>query len=134
MGFPLQFVLSSAAFIEFTLGYILIICLLPRPFAVLITLLFFSTTLVFGRTEIIGHTPLHVTLVVFVLEGPGKLYQAPISLYRELPKRIALAVFGFALFFAILFTAYENFAWSKYSESARSASSVAERTHGLRRW
>ena len=134
MGFPLQFVLSSAAFIEFTLGYILIICLLPRPFAVLITLLFFSTTLVFGRTEIIGHTPLHVTLVVFILEGPGKLYQAPISLYRELPKRIALAVFGFALFFAIVFTAYENFAWSKYSESARSASSVAERTHGLRRW
>jgi hypothetical protein len=70
MGFPLQFVLSSAAFIEFTFGYILIICLLPRPFAVLITLLFFSTTLVFGRTEIIGHTPLHVALVVFLLEGP----------------------------------------------------------------
>ena len=116
MGFPLQFFLTSTAFIEFTLGYLLIICLLPRPFAIVITLIFFSTTLVFGRTETIGHTPLHVALVVFVLEGAGHLHHAPITFYRHLPKRIAFAVVGFVLFFALLFSAYEDFAWRKYGE------------------
>jgi hypothetical protein len=54
--------------------------------------------------------------VVFVLEGAGHLHHAPITFYRHLPKRIAFAVVGFVLFFALLFSAYEGFAWRKFGE------------------
>src|SRR5690606_33268342 len=44
MGLPHDFFLMSCAFIEFTLGYLLIICLLHRPLAIVVTLVFFTTT------------------------------------------------------------------------------------------
>ena len=37
--------------------------------ALLITLVFFATTLVFGKLEVIGHTMLHAALIVFLIEG-----------------------------------------------------------------
>lgn len=106
LGLDLRFFLLAAAFVEFSLGYLLIINLLQRPLALVITLVFFMTTTVFGKLEVIGHTPIHAALIVFLLEGPGTVYRAPITLHRRLGLRSAFAAVNFALLLAILLPLY----------------------------
>ena len=43
-GMDLNFFLMSAAFVEFSLGFLLIVCMLQRPIALAVTVLFMSTT------------------------------------------------------------------------------------------
>ena len=62
LGFPPDFFLMGAAFVELALGYLLLIGLFGRPLALVITVVFLMTTLVFGKLEVIGHTPLHAAL------------------------------------------------------------------------
>lgn len=114
LGLDLDFFLMSAAFVEFALGYLLIICLLQRPLALVITLVFFSTTLIFGKVEVIGHTLAHGALIVFLLEGPGKLYKAPITFHEKLSLRTAFGAVNFAVLLAILLAAYSQGAWHQY--------------------
>ncbi|MGB7339100.1 MAG: DoxX family membrane protein [Phototrophicaceae bacterium] len=97
LGFPPEFFLLGAAFVEFTLGYLLIIGLLGRPLSLVITLVFFTTTLVFGKVEIIGHTHLHAALLVFLLYGPGKHYPAPIDIHRKISWRMAFAAVNYVI-------------------------------------
>lgn len=106
LGLDLRFFLLGAAFVELSLGYLLIINLLQRPLALVITLVFFTTTLVFGKLEVIGHTPIHAALIVFLLEGPGSVYRPPIALHRRLGLRTAFAAVNFALLVAILLPLY----------------------------
>lgn len=114
LGLDIDFFLMSAAFVEFALGYLLIICLLQRPLALVITLVFFSTTLVFGKVEVIGHTLAHGALIVFLLEGPGKLYKAPITFHDRMSLRTAFGAVNFAVLLALLLTAYSQGAWYQY--------------------
>ena len=114
LGLDLDFFLMSAAFVEFALGYLLIICLLQRPLALVITLVFFSTTLIFGKVEVIGHTLAHGALIVFLLEGPGKLYKAPITFHNRMSLRTAFGAVNFALLLAVLMTIYSQGAWYQY--------------------
>jgi hypothetical protein len=114
LGFPLDFFLTAAAFVEFSLGYLLIICLLQRPLALVITLVFFTTTLVFGKTEVIGHTLIHAALVVFVIEGPGHVWPAPYAFHKRLGLRTAFASVNVALLFALLIVPYALLAWNAY--------------------
>lgn len=106
LGLDPAFFLTAAAFIEFTLGYLLIINLLQRPMALVITLTFFLTTVVFGKTEVIGHTLIHASLIVFILEGPGAVFRPPIALHRKLGLRTAFAAVNLALLLAILLPIY----------------------------
>jgi len=106
LGLALDFFLTATAFVEFSLGYLLIINLLQRPMALAITLVFFSTTLIFGKLEVIGHTPTHAALIVFLLEGPGRVYAPPIAFHRRLSLRTAFATVNFALLLAVLLAAY----------------------------
>jgi hypothetical protein len=121
LGLPLSFFLLAAAFVEFSLGYLLIINLLQRPLALVITLVFFTTTLVFGKVEVIGHTPIHAALVVFLLEGPGRVYRPPIALHRGLGLRTAFAAVNFALLLTLLFVPYTYGAARLYRENAAHA-------------
>lgn len=114
MGFDLDFFLIGAAFVEFALGYLLIICLLQRPFALVITLVFFTTTLVFGKLEIIGHTLIHGALIVFLIEGPGNVYSAPITFHKNLKLRAAFGSINFALLLTILLPVYTYSARQQY--------------------
>ena len=114
MGLDLDFFLIGAAFVEFSLGYLLIICLLQRPLALVITLVFFTTTLVFGKLEVIGHTLIHGALIVFLFEGPGNRYRAPITFHKKLKLRAAFASVNFALLLAILLLGYTYSAWQQY--------------------
>ncbi|MGB1286089.1 MAG: hypothetical protein ACPG7F_06115 [Aggregatilineales bacterium] len=107
LGLPPEFFLSSAAFVEIVLGYVLIIGLLGRPMGLTITLVFFTTTLFFGKVEVIGHTHLHAALIVFMLNGAGKAYPAPIDIHRRLDWRVAFAVVNFVIItgvFTLLYT------------------------------
>lgn len=114
LGFDLEFFLTGAAFVEFALGYLLIICLLQRPLALIITLVFFMTTMVFGKLEVIGHTLIHGALIVFLFEGPGTLYKAPVTFHKRLSLRMAFASVNFVLLFGILLSFYTYSAWEQY--------------------
>lgn len=106
LGFELDFFLLAAAFIEFCLGYLLIINLLQRPMALVVTVTFFLTTLVFGKVEVIGHTLIHAALVVFLLEGPGNTFRPPIALHQKPVLRTAFAGVNLLLLLAVLLPVY----------------------------
>lgn len=104
LGLDMVFFLKAAAMVEFGLGFILIIGLLERPIALVITLVFFTTTLVFGKLEIIGHTLLHAALIVFLLEGVGRVYRPPYTFHEKMPLRVAFGALNvIVLFFLLLF-------------------------------
>ncbi len=121
LGLDLRFFLLAAAFVELSLGYLLIINLLQRPLALVITLVFFLTTTVFGKLEVIGHTPIHAALIVFLLEGPGSVYRPPIALHRRTGLRAAFAAVNFALLLAILLPLYAAGARAQARDAQRAA-------------
>lgn len=121
MGLNHEFFLMSCAFIEFTLGYLLMICLLHRPLAVIISLVFFITTSFFGKTEVLGHTILHGALLVFIVKGPGSYYQAPIRFHKSLWLRSVFAMVNFVILFAVLIYPYEKMAQTIYAKSKAEA-------------
>lgn len=106
LGLDAEFFLQGAAFVEISLGFLLIIGLLERPLAAIITLVFFTTTLIFGRVEVVGHTPLHAALVVFLLRGPGNFYRPPIEVHNRMPLKVAFAAVNFVIVIALIAIAY----------------------------
>jgi hypothetical protein len=76
---------------------------------------FFCTALVFGKVEVIGHTPLHGALIVFLLEGPGRVYRPPIALHERLPLRVAFGAVNFLLLLVALLVPYAALAWGRYA-------------------
>jgi hypothetical protein len=114
LGLPTDFFLIGAAFVEFSLGYLLIIALLHRPMALVITLVFFTTTLVFGKVEVIGHTSVHAALIVFLLNGSGTVYRAPINFHTRLPWRVAFGAVNFVVVLLGLLWVYQQGAWQLY--------------------
>lgn len=125
MGLDHEFFLMACAFIEFTLGYLLIICLLHRPLAVVITLVFFITTSFFGKTEVVGHTILHGALLVFIVRGPGHYYQAPIRFHKSLWMRSLFAMVNFVILFVVLAFPYERMAKSAHARSMAAQAAMA---------
>ncbi len=97
LGLDPVFFLQGAAFVEIALGYLLIIGLLERPLAAVITLVFFTTTIIFGKVEIIGHTPLHAALIVFLFSGAGTIYKPPIEIHEKINWRVAFATVNFVI-------------------------------------
>lgn len=118
MGLPHEFFLLACAFVELALGYLLIIGLLQRPLALVITLVFFTTSAFFGKTEVIGHTILHGALLVFAVVGPGHYYPAPIEFHQKLPLRAAFAAVNFVIIVGILGLAYYAMAIPKFQLSS----------------
>ena len=121
--------LTGAAFVEFGLGYLIIICLLERPLAVVITLVFFTTTMVFGKVEIIGHTLLHGCLIVFLLEGPSVIYNRLNRYLTSMPARMSFAVVGLLVVFAALFFPYTALANRKYNNRKEKGAYGAHHEH-----
>lgn len=118
LGLDPNFFLLSAGFIELALGYLLIIGLLERPLSIVITLVFFTTTLIFGKVEVIGHTIIHAALIVFLLEGTShSLYPAPINLHRTLPWRMAFASVNFIIVLGLLIVPYGLMAQMTYNST-----------------
>jgi hypothetical protein len=114
LGFDPNFFRVGAAFVELSLAYLLLICLFERPIAALVTVVFICTTMVFGKTEIIGHTSIHGALIVFLLEGPGTFYRPPIAWHRNVRWRAAFAAVNFVVLLAAGLIAYSAMAWHVY--------------------
>ncbi len=117
LGLEPEFFLVAAAFIELSLGYLLIICLLARPMALTITLVFFLTTMVFGKVEVIGHTMIHAALIVFLLEGPGSGLRPPARFHKTLPLRLAFASVNFVILTGVLMAPYLHLAFQAYEQN-----------------
>ncbi|MFT5193939.1 MAG: hypothetical protein ACI85U_000945 [Candidatus Promineifilaceae bacterium] len=117
LGFEPGFFLQAAAFVELALGYLLIIGLLERPLAATITLVFFLTTLIFGKLEVIGHTPIHAALIVFLFNGPGAFYKPPIAIHQKLNWRVAFGVINFVVIMLIFGLAYTGSARWQYNNA-----------------
>lgn len=119
LGFPPEFFLVGAAFVEFTLGYLLIIGLLGRPLSLVITLVFFTTTLIFGKVEVIGHTHLHAALLVFLLYGPGNAYPAPIDIHKKITWRMAFAAVNYVVLLFVFLGMFAITAQSAFQHEVR---------------
>lgn len=118
MGFPLDFFLVGAAFVELSLGHMLILGLFGRTLALTITLVFLTTTAVLGgKLEVMGHTPVHAALVVFLLEGAGHSFRPPFLAPRTLGRRALLAAGSFVALLVVLLVAYQAGAFHKYEEA-----------------
>lgn len=72
-GFPAPIFLILAGWVELSVGYLMITGVLNRFLSLVVTGLFVTTTMVFGEREIVGHWQLHAALLVFLVEGTGKL-------------------------------------------------------------
>ena len=116
MGFDPGFFLVAAAFVEFSLGFLLIVCLLQRPIAIAITLLFMSTTLVFGKLEFVGHAIVHAALIVFVLRGTGTRFRTPITFFYHIHQRIIFATLSFIIAMLVIIPWYTHTAMGYYNE------------------
>ena len=106
LGLPAEFFLTAAAFVEIGLGFLLIICLFSRSLSITITLVFFLTTCVFGKVEIIGHTLIHASLIVFLLEGAGHSFTPPSMFHKTRFMRMAFATVNFSIALFVLLNAY----------------------------
>lgn len=121
LGFEADFFRVGAAFVELALAYLFLICLFERPIAAVVTLVFIATTIVFGKIEVIGHTAIHGALIVFLLEGRGNFYRAPIAWHSRLPWRLAFASVNYVILLALGLMAYAYTSQQVYLEHAGDA-------------
>jgi hypothetical protein len=119
MGIEAHFFLVAAAFIEFSLGYLMILGLLGRPLGAVVTGVLITTTMVFGRLEVVGHTLLHGALVVFLIEGNGTFYRPPIFIHRKPALRQLFAAVNFVLLLAAMLTFYSMMAEHEHKRAQR---------------
>ncbi|WP_100407897.1 DoxX family membrane protein [Bacillus solitudinis] len=108
-GFPPETFIVLAAFIEFIVGYLLIVGILNRLLALVLTLIFISTTMLFGITEIIGHFMIHIILIIFIIEGVS-FYDPPISIHKTKIDQMVFVFLNFLFVLATFVLLYYRFA------------------------
>lgn len=96
LGLNHEFFVVAAAFVEISLGFMIMVCLQQRLLAVTISLVFVLTTLVFGRAEVVGHTLIHAVLIVFLIAGAGRAIP-PLHWISGVKWRLLAAVMAFAV-------------------------------------
>lgn len=99
-GFPPDLFVVLSAFIEFVVGYLLVVGILNRVLAVALTILFTLTTLIFGYTEVVGHGMIHIVLIIFIIEGVS-FYHPPVKMHKT---RLDQMIFVFLNFLFVLST------------------------------
>jgi len=99
-GFAPELFVVLAAFIEFVVGYLLVVGILNRLLAVVVTVLFILTTTIFGYTEVVGHGMIHIVLLIFIIEGVS-FYHPPITIHKT---RLDQMIFVFLNFLFVLST------------------------------
>jgi uncharacterized membrane protein YphA (DoxX/SURF4 family) len=107
-GFDPSTFVSLSAFIEFVVGYLLIVGLLNRFLALLLTGIFIMTTTIFGITEIVGHAIVHVILIIFILEGTG-FYKPPVKMHERKMDQIIFVFLNFLFVLASFILLYYRF-------------------------
>jgi uncharacterized membrane protein YphA (DoxX/SURF4 family) len=108
-GFPPGVFVVFAAFIEFVVGYLLIVGILNRLLAFVLTLIFITTTMLFGVTEIIGHLMIHIVLIIFIIEGVS-FYDPPINIHKTRISQMVFVFLNFVFTLATVLLIYYRFA------------------------
>ncbi|WP_078549055.1 DoxX family membrane protein [Litchfieldia alkalitelluris] len=108
-GFPPTMFIVMAAFIEFIVGYLLVVGILNRILSVILTLIFISTTMLFGITEIIGHFMIHIVLVIFIIEGVS-FYNPPIRIHKTVLDQMVFVFLNYLFVLATFILIYYRFA------------------------
>lgn len=105
---PSVFVILSA-FIEFVVGYLLVVGILNRLLAFVLTGIFILTTTVFGWLELAGHFMIHIILIIFIIEGIS-FYKPPIKMHDSIINQIIFVFLNFIFVLATFLLIYYRFA------------------------
>jgi uncharacterized membrane protein YphA (DoxX/SURF4 family) len=105
---PAIFILLSA-FIEFIVGYLLVVGILNRLLAFVLTLIFVMTTTLFGWTELVGHFMIHIILIIFIIEGVS-FYNPPINYHKSTLDQMIFVFLNFIFVLSTFLLIYYRFA------------------------
>ncbi|MGD1960060.1 MAG: hypothetical protein ACFB2Y_14470 [Fulvivirga sp.] len=108
MGIPHNFFIQAAAFVEIGLGFVMLFGALERLLAAVITLVFITSSLFFGKVEIIGHTSLHAILILFILTGTEGVYKPPINRMWTTAKKLILGNLSYLSITLVILFAYKT--------------------------
>jgi uncharacterized membrane protein YphA (DoxX/SURF4 family) len=108
-GFSPAVFIVLAAFIEFVVGYLLVVGILNRLLSIVLTLIFITTTMLFGYVEIVGHFMIHIILILFIIEGVS-FYKPPVDMHKTKLDRIVFVALNFLLVLAMFLLLYYRFA------------------------
>ena len=108
-GFAPELFVVMAAFIEFVVGYLLVVGILNRVLGFVVTGIFISTTMLFGMTELIGHFMIHIVLLIFIIEGVS-FYNPPIKMHKTKIDQFSFIFLNFIFVLATFLLIYYRFA------------------------
>jgi hypothetical protein len=108
-GFAPESFVVMAAFIEFVVGYLLVVGILNRLLAVVLTAIFVSTTMLFGMTELVGHFMIHIVLLIFIIEGVS-FYKPPFSMHQSKLNQMVFISLNFIFVLSTFVLIYYRFA------------------------
>lgn len=108
-GFSPAVFIVLAAFIEFVVGYLLVVGILNRLLSIVLTFIFITTTMLFGYVEIVGHFMIHIVLILFIIEGVS-FYKPPVDMHKTKLDRIIFVALNFLLVLAAFILLYYRFA------------------------
>lgn len=107
-GFTPETFVVLAAFIEFVVGYLLVVGILNRLLAFVLTLIFISTTMLFGHIEVMGHFMVHVILLIFIIEGVS-FYHPPIKIHKTILDQMVFVFLNFIFTLSTFILIYYRF-------------------------
>ncbi len=108
-GFAPGTFIVMTGFIEFVVGYLLVVGILNRLLAFVLTLIFISTTMLFGITELIGHFMIHVVLLMFIIEGTS-FYKPPVAIHKSRTDQMIFVSLNFLFVLSTFLLFYYRFA------------------------
>lgn len=108
-GFAPGHFIVLCAFIEFVVGYLLVVGILNRLLSIVLTCIFITTTMLFGYTEVVGHFIIHVVLLIFIIEGTS-FYKPPVDMHEGALNRIVFVMLNFLFVLATYLLIYYRFA------------------------
>jgi hypothetical protein len=108
-GFAPEAFVVMAAFIEFVVGYLLVVGILNRLLSFVLTGIFVSTTMLFGMTELVGHFMIHVILLIFIIEGVS-FYRPPVEMHDKKRDQIIFVSLNFLFVLSTFVLIYYRFA------------------------
>ncbi|WP_163537164.1 DoxX family membrane protein [Gracilibacillus sp. YIM 98692] len=108
-GFDPETFIVMAAFVEFVVGYLLVVGILNRILGLVVTVIFIMTSLLFGMTEIIGHAMIHIVLLLFIIEGVS-FYHPPIKMHKTKIDQFIFVFLNFIFVLATFILVYYRFA------------------------
>jgi hypothetical protein len=108
-GFEPAAFIVMAAFVEFVVGYLLVVGILNRVLGFVVTTIFILTTMLFGFTEVIGHFMIHVVLIIFIIEGVS-FYNPPIKMHKTKMDQFIFVFLNFIFVLSTFVLIYYRFA------------------------